>query len=134
MSELVFTSRLLADGHLACPKGIREYLNRREGWFMASTVTLRRAENRLLAILNDLPESAVEYVIAYARSLREQILDEEDELDRLAQERFAKRCEERERTYERIGEEEALEIACDLIHQRRNSVSPISHISPQTQA
>ena len=28
MSELVFTSRLLADGHLACPKGIREYLKR----------------------------------------------------------------------------------------------------------
>ncbi len=28
MSELVFTSRLLADGHLACPKWVREYLER----------------------------------------------------------------------------------------------------------
>ena len=86
---------------------------------MASTITLRRAENRLLAILNDLPESAIEYVIAYAGSLREQILDEEDELDRLAQERFVKLCEERGIPYERISEEKALEIACDLIHQKR---------------
>ena len=86
---------------------------------MASTMMSRRVENRLLAILKDLPESAIEYVIAYAQSLREQILDEEDELDRLAQERFAKLCEERGISCEGISEEEALEIACDLIHQRR---------------
>ena len=28
MSELVFTSRLLADGHLACPKRVQKYLKR----------------------------------------------------------------------------------------------------------
>jgi len=75
-------------------------------------------EKKLIEILKELPESAVEHILSYADFLR-QIYEEGDKLDRLAEERFIELCRKKGISYKGLDDEEVIRMASELIHQRR---------------
>lgn len=82
---------------------------------------IKEQEQRLMEILEQLPEKAVENVLSYAEFVRKQIYDEEDKLDQLAEKKFIELCKKKGIPFQRLDDEEAIRIACELIHRRRES-------------